>query len=718
MPVLMWIITLGSWNLFQRGFFSDFYDVQARALLHGHWNVPPRSVSIEGFVVKGHTFIYFGPFPSLIRIPILLFTSSFDGRLTQSSMLIAMLVALICTGRLGWKVRNLVSAAPVSVKEAVLVACSMVVVGLGSIFVFLASDAVIYNEAEAWGAALAIAAFDALVGFLVQPSNRGLAVTGTLISLDLLTRGSVGLGPVAAVGILFVLHGLVSLRRQRVHRRLPAGVVRLVAPLLGAKTPEGAKEADLTMGRRLAWTGIPDVTASPTRTFAFACVTLVPLGLYAAVNYVKFGSLFSVPFPAQVYARQNAALHAALAANGGSLLGLKFVPTALVQYLRPDALRTNRLFPFVGFPPPSTVIGHVRYDGRTWASSITSTMPAIVIADVVGLWAVFRPTRSNDRTGSVDLKLLRIPVAGAAVGILGSLAYAFIAERYLADWMPLLILAGLAGLAVVIHRSRSMTRHTRRALIVGGGALAVLGVLTNLALSILTQRELTTQIPMAARAGFVNFQSRIDEQLFGNPPPNVSDGEHLPGVKPAGSLAIIGDCTAMYQSNGLGWNPVELTAAAGHYRLTVSFRAVPGAANVYWPLVVTGRPSAGDYLAVRPVGHNLVSFAYLYQVRFRNGVLSQFWSVGTPVKIEPRHPYSVDVVLDRNIGQGLNVALNDDSVLTTPRWLLRAPQHVTFGVDTIGGPTVRTFPGRLQRLPLSPPTTCGAIRHRLRRPAR
>ncbi len=188
MPVLVWMITFGSWNLLQSGFFSDFYDAQARALFHGHWNVPPSVVQLEGFVVKGRTYLYYGPFPALIRMPILLVTSSLDGRLTQLSILLAMLVALICTSRLAWKIRNLVSSASVSFREAALVAFSVTVVGIGSVFVFLANTAIVYHEAEAWGAALAIAAFDAMVCFLENPSRRGIAITGVLATLDLLTR--------------------------------------------------------------------------------------------------------------------------------------------------------------------------------------------------------------------------------------------------------------------------------------------------------------------------------------------------------------------------------------------------------------------------------------------------------------------------------------------------------------------------------------------------
>ena len=62
------------------GFASNFYDLQARALLDGHLWVPDQSLGIEGFVVDGHTYMYFPPFPALLRVPVLLLTDRFDGR--------------------------------------------------------------------------------------------------------------------------------------------------------------------------------------------------------------------------------------------------------------------------------------------------------------------------------------------------------------------------------------------------------------------------------------------------------------------------------------------------------------------------------------------------------------------------------------------------------------------------------------------------------------
>ncbi|MGA2521944.1 MAG: hypothetical protein ABSG81_14150 [Acidimicrobiales bacterium] len=681
LPVLVWVVTQGTWNLFQTTFFGNFYDTQARALFHGHWYVPADVVQIEGFAVRGHTYMYFGPFPSLLRMPVLLFTSRLDGRLTEVSIVLAVLVALGCAGHLAWRIRGLMSRAPVSVREAVLVAFGVAALGTGSVFLFLASQAVVYNEAEAWGAALAIAAFDALVGFVLRPSTRGAVGVAVLVTLDLLTRGSVALGPLAALAILAVAHGAVWLTRRT-----------------------GTRARRAASADRWAWLGVPDASSSPTRAVALSVSALVALAAYAAVNDMKFGSPFSIPFASQVYAAHNAPLRHALAANGGSLLGLQFVPTALVQYLRPDALRFGRPFPFVAFPPPATVSGNVRYASRNLASSVTATMPALAVLCGIGLWTVFRPGRraGHARSASVgSLTPLRVPLAGAAVGVISAVAYAYIIERYLADWMPLLVLGGATGLCAVVLWSRTARPWARRVTVVGGVVLALVGVVVNVGLSLANQGELTPSNPVAVRTRFVRLQQRVDRALYGDPPPGVSLRATLPATAPAGSLVVLGQCAALFQSDGSGWNALEQSGGGGHYRLAVTFPAVSGAQAVYWPLVVTGAPGAGDYVAVRPVGPDEVSFAYQFQTP------SATWFDAVPVRIRPGHRYVVDVVVDADTGHE-SVELDGVPVLGD-LWFARQSVDATEGTDTIGGPTAPAFPGGVERLS-TPTPLCNELR--------
>ena len=74
---------------------SAVYDLQARALFHGSWDVPKGVLGFEAFVVHGRHYTYFGPFASFLRMPILALTDTFDGRLTAPSMLLAWIVTAV-----------------------------------------------------------------------------------------------------------------------------------------------------------------------------------------------------------------------------------------------------------------------------------------------------------------------------------------------------------------------------------------------------------------------------------------------------------------------------------------------------------------------------------------------------------------------------------------------------------------------------------------------
>ena len=100
------------WNPLRRagahGFASNFYDLQARALLDGHFWVPDQSLRVEGFVVGGHTYMYFPPLPALLRVPVLLLTDRFDGRLSAPMMFLAWFLLAAATATLLWNTRLLI----------------------------------------------------------------------------------------------------------------------------------------------------------------------------------------------------------------------------------------------------------------------------------------------------------------------------------------------------------------------------------------------------------------------------------------------------------------------------------------------------------------------------------------------------------------------------------------------------------------------------------
>src|ERR1700712_4254968 len=75
------------WTLFDRaGFSADFYDAQAHAFLGLHLDVAASIPGPEGFLIGGRTYLYYGPFLALVRLPVAVFGHWADGRLVRLSL--------------------------------------------------------------------------------------------------------------------------------------------------------------------------------------------------------------------------------------------------------------------------------------------------------------------------------------------------------------------------------------------------------------------------------------------------------------------------------------------------------------------------------------------------------------------------------------------------------------------------------------------------------
>ena len=144
---------------------------------------------------------------------------------------------------------------------------------------------------------------------------------------------------------------------------------------------------------------------------ATTAAVVVPVVAYVWMNFSRFGSPFSIPWRSQVIAQLSPAHRAMLDANGGSLFGIKLIPTTLVQAVRPDALGWSSLFPWVTFQrfqPP--VFSGAVFNRLDFTSSVTASMPALALLGVIGLVAVISTRVGRSR----DLCDPRGPLLGAA----------------------------------------------------------------------------------------------------------------------------------------------------------------------------------------------------------------------------------------------------------------------------------------------------------------
>lgn len=536
--VLLVMVAHGHADWFQREPFGTFYDVQAESLLDGHWDVPANEMFIEGFTRDGKTYQYFGVWPALLRMPVLAVADGLSGRLTQASLLLGAIVALVGVTALQWRIRQLIRPdAEASRAEIALFGIVTFVFACGTPVVFLTARAWVYHEAVMWSIAWTLLAFERVLAWTVAPSWKRLAAASASATLAFASRPSAALGPVIAMGLL----GIVEL-------------VRIVR--------RDGRAAD-------AW----------RRIGVLAAAAAVPVVAYAGVNYIRFRQLASAPWYQQGLTKIDARHREILDANNGSYFNIEFGPSTVLHYLRPDAIAPSSLFPWLSFPRfRTTVIGNVMFDTLDPASSVPASMPAIALLAVIGIIALVRPSFEVPRAATA----LRVALIGAIVACAPVVFIGFVTQRYLGDFVPLLALTGLLGLQLLLRMRREPRRRSlATGLLAATAVLAVFGIWANLSLSILYQRLYNPTEP-GIRQAMLAFQYDVDRRMPGHPH-RLQRADRLPReVADADTTLIVGDCAAVYWSDGRSWVPIEGTPAGGWYRFTVA----PGAAREAEPILV------------------------------------------------------------------------------------------------------------------------------------
>jgi hypothetical protein len=584
--------------------FTNFYDLQARALFHGHWDVPRGSLGIEGFIVGGKEYTYFPPLPSLLRMPVLAITDSLDGRLTAPSILLAWVVTGLFSALLLWRVRLLLRGnATLGRVEASVFALVLATIMSGSVLLYLASLPWVYHEAFAWGAAMTTGALFALLRVIERPSTWRVLGTGALTLGAVLSRTTIGWGCVIAV---------------------------VLAAIWFATGRAGDD-------RRRWWS-------------VLLLAGIIPFAVGCAITWAKFGTLFMHPLHAQVWTKINAHRRHALAANGGGLLNIAFAPSTLLAYFRPDGLSVSRIYPFITLPStPAPAVGDVVIDQTYRTASIPASMPLLFLLGVWGLITVFRPRALG------LARLIRIPLIGAAAGIGGILFYGYIANRYVGDFVPLLILAGAAGV-VDIWRRVEHRRGARISVIAVVAVLALFGVAANFAVTI-QARQLAAAGPRVRH--YVERQQSLSD-VTGHPlKQNVVHGARLPGSAPADELFVMPKCSGLYISTGEHefpqWMPVEYGPGTRH-SFDVTYHDVDRGPI---PLVtVGGRRSSTVWMQDRPV-------AYTRWLSFRVEGVPRRQVFSHWASLVPGRTYRVSVVTDTAL-HAVSVSVNGSVYLEGP----------------------------------------------------
>jgi hypothetical protein len=639
---VLWDLWTGTFDPLRQFSPSNFYDLQARAMFAGHLYVPNGSLGIEAFVHGGHQYTYFGLFPSILRMPVLLFTHSLDGRLTPISILLAWMVTGLFSALLLWRVRLMIRGdALIGRAEA---ACCGIVVGAlsgGSVLVYLAGYPRVSHEDLAWSVALTIGAAFALLGVLERPSWGRVMVTGAFVLGTNLNRAPTAYACDIAAGLVAVWFAL---------------------GLGGAES------------RRWA---LPTLGAG-----------VVPLAVGCVVNWSKFGMLFGFSEADQVWTQVNAHRRAFLASNGGSSFALKFLPSTLAAYFRPNGLHLQSVFPYITLPTgPASPVGSVVLDQTYPTASIPASMPLLFLLSCWGVVTAFRP-HPVGRAG-----VMRLLLAATAMATAGVLLFGYIADRYLADFLPFLALAGMIGLVDLWRRiDARRVRPGGRArsmgvvLLVAVLVLGLFSVWANLGAAITPSGLWTSSQAM----NFVSFQKKVSG---GSIESLVRHGPTLPYFAPQGTLFAAGDCSGLYLSTGFSystvpgqqlqhetWVPVEQGPGINHV-IAVEFNRTVRPSDKPLVLLTYGKSS----LVLIPTGTDQVQLAVEDP-----GAPSVTWpsASAAPVPVQPHTGYEIEAMTDPNLtaivagGMGVGIehylaGKGPAIVATSPPGSTSAPATVT-----------------------------------------
>jgi hypothetical protein len=483
LAVSTWLVTQGTWRVWDEEPYGAYADALARSLLEGRLDVPLLAVGGESFTYRGKYYCYWGVTPALLRLPAVRWWPAMAGRWSRTSYLLACLLTLLASCGVLRTLRRLAGAAAPAPSRAAD-SLFVLLVGLGSTLTFLAGRAFNYHEAPVWAGALALAYYWAVLSYLLRPRLLPLLAALVCSVLCVQARATVGLGPVLTSTLL-------------------GGVLLLLA----WRGRHGAEAAAGAWGLARRWLGVAAVRRPFAHALVLAAGAALSVGSYMLGNYLKFGTVLDgVPLR---YAGAYIARPDILARFGGRLLQLGNFRINAAAYLGRCALAGHPTFPWLKFTAPTILSGGEKHLGAEPFTGLPSCMPAFCVLALLGVAALVRGRPAGARSAV-------LPAAGALVGGLPVFFMYYVTHRYLHDLFPFLVLAAALGLNAALCWRRPVAR---RAALLTLAALTLAGVYVNCAGALFYQREQIWGTPEERRAEFRRTGRQLQELLgwCGNP---------------------------------------------------------------------------------------------------------------------------------------------------------------------------------------------------------
>jgi hypothetical protein len=312
------------------------------------------------------------------------------------------------------------------------------------------------------------------------------------------------------------------------------------------------------------------------------------------------------------------------------------------------------------------VYGNITFAAIDPTSSLPASMPFLFVLSVVGAAVLF----------GRRFAALRMLAVGGLVGGLGVVTIPFTSQRYLSDFLPLIVVLAGAGLYAVLDMTSAWGSRLRRTTYVAFAALAVFSLALNFGLALVYQRAYSPFTGESERAAFVRFQRAAP----GGSAMTVRSGSTLPKPLAAGTLFVLGNCDGVYWSDGTAWHAIERTQASGRYPLDLTVPTRPTGTRV--PILEAGAPDAPDRVALEYLPGDRVRFVYS-SPRFSAD------AVGDGLRRPQNGHLHAEITYDTNLGD-LDVSVGGRSVLGFPYGLAAPPIRLVAPAVQVG-PTQAKF---------------------------
>jgi hypothetical protein len=424
---LTWLATLGSWEILRGESLGVAYDSLAANLLRGSAEVDVDAIQFERYEQDGRIFMYFGPFPAILRIALHHFAPDHYGAWSRVSTVLAVFLSAIIFSRLVSGTLSLNRAISSSGKHWLTLAAPFVLT-LGTPLAFILSSPNIYHEAVAWGFCGTLLSLKAVVDLAIYPKKRANSMHAFAIGFGIALLSRLTNAIPALFLMPFVLVRYIKLELSQSHSKLIAA-------------------------RKLA---------IPSGMILACCL------FQLWYNYARFGSVFVF---------RNISKYFFSKTHLGPDFSISRLPDALTNYFGVSGDLFLKYPPFVRmltavYQRPELFVA----EWREQAISLSLSSSWLLLTGFVGvLYAFIRPCQP----------LMRVALVATLLEATLIMTYFFITQRYAVEIAPFFII----GLCVFLSHCR-LTRVPLTSLLVTSMLSILITMTSTLRFNLLTNASI------------------------------------------------------------------------------------------------------------------------------------------------------------------------------------------------------------------------------------